>query len=141
VDTLQIKGNAVTIPTSAYSSVANGQIAVAVPRSTSYTTLQSLSFTSAGSPALIVASFTANNTSGRSHSVTAVIKKGGTIIYTQKRAVTTGVIHFNISFTDFSTTAGSLTYTLEARNNGGSVNSSSGTNADERSLAVIEVKK
>jgi len=139
VDTLQIKGNAVTVPTSAYSSVATGTAAVTVAKSSSYTGIQSLSFTSVGSPALIFASFTANSTSGRSHNVTAVVKKGGTIIYTQTRGVSNGVIHFNISFTDFSTAAGSVTYTLEARNNGNF--SSSGTSADERSLAVIEVKK
>ena len=139
VDTLQIKGNAVTVPTSAYSSAANGQAVVTVAKSSSYTGIQSLSYTSNGSPALIFASFTAINSGGRSHNVTAVVKKGGTIIHTQTRGVSNGVIHFNISFTDFSTAAGSVTYTLEARNNGNF--QSSGTGADERSLAVIEVKK
>jgi hypothetical protein len=140
VDSLQIKGNAVTIPTSAFTSAQ-----VNVGSGAGDVTVQSLTYTSSGAPALIVASAKALPSSGRSHGVLAKIKRNGVTLLEQKKGGSgsaTGHHYFSISFTDFSTSTGTRTYTLTLDNTGGSPKGSANTSyVTDRSLAVIEVKK
>ena len=137
VDTLQIKDNAVSLPSSAFTA---SQINVA--NSDGEVTIQSVSYTSSGAPALIFASFKAVPSSGRSHSVTARVKRGTSTIFTQT-LTGAGVTHFfSFSLTDFDGSAGSTTYTLTAQNNGSSSQTAATTSyVTDRSLAVLEVKK
>lgn len=140
VDSLQIKGNAVTIPTSAFTSAQ-----VNVGASAGDVTVQSLTYTSSGAPALIVASAKALPSSGRSHGVLAKIKRNGVTLLEQKKGGSgsaTGHHYFSISFTDFSTSTGTRTYTLTLENTGSNPKGSATTSyVTDRSLAVIEVKK
>lgn len=136
VDSLQIKGNAVTIPSSAFTA---SQINV------SYTsgevTVQTLSYTSSGSPALIVASLKAVGATGRSHPISVKIRRNGVELIEQQMAGT-GDHYVSVSFTDFGNSSGTVTYTLTldnlTTNPKGTTSTSLVTN---RSLAVIEVKK
>ena len=137
VDTAQIKNNAVSLPSSAFTS---GQIVVV--NTANQVTIQTVSYTSTGSPALIFASFKAVPSSGRSHSVTARIKRGGTTIFTQTLTGAGQTHFFSFSLTDFDGSAGSVTYTLTAENNGSSSQTAATTSyVTDRSLAVLEVKK
>lgn len=123
VDTLKIAGNAVTIPSSAYttSEVSN-------------TTAQTITWTSSGAPTFVAASWTQNG-SGQygNYSGTVQIKYGSTVLWTQTlpgdngRNVQRAV---NISFTP---SAGSATVTL--------VCVGSQYKMKNRSLFALETKK
>ena len=140
VDSLQIKGNAVTIPTSAFTSSQ-----INIQASAGDVTVQTLTYSSIGAPALIIASAVALPSGGRSHGVLAKIKRNGVTILEQKKGgagSATGHHYFSISFTDFSTSTGTRTYTLTLDNTGSNPKGSSTTSfVTDRSLAVIEVKK
>ena len=135
VDSLQIKGNAVTIPSSAYTA---SQINVGA--SSGDVTVQTITYTSVGSPALIIASCQGAPSSGRGHSATLKIKRNGTTIVEQRQAG--GTLTWAISATDFFTGTGTRTYTVTIDNLGSNPKSSATTTfVTLRSLAVIEVKK
>lgn len=141
VDTLQIKGNAVTIPSSVTTAAS-----VSVPSSSNQVTVQTLTFTSTGAPLLVFGTVEANPSSGRAHSVTIRIKKNGTTIFTQTKAGATNDpgrnFDFAFSFTDSNTTVGSITLTMTAENNGSSPQASATTSTVfNRSLACLEVKR
>jgi hypothetical protein len=139
VDTLQIKGNAVTIPSSSFTATQMN-----VGASSGDLTVQTITYTSSGAPALIIASVVAFPSSGRSHSVMVKVKRNGTTLIQQRKTGSgaAGQHYFSISFTDFNASAGSNTYTLTLDNEGGSSNVSATTSyTTNRSLAVIEVKK
>ena len=108
VDTLQIKGNAVTIPSSVTTAAS-----VNITSSQNEVIVQTLSFTSTGAPLLVFATVEANPSSGRAHSVTIRIKKNGTTIFTQTKAGGTNApgrdFDFAFSFTDANTTVGIVT--------------------------------
>ena len=141
VDTLQIKGNAVTIPSSVTTSAS-----VSVSASSNEVTVQTLTFTSTGAPLLVFGTVEANPSSGRGHSVTIRIKKNGTTIFTQNKAGGTGAANrnfdFAFSFTHTNTTVGSITLTMTAENNGSTPQASAMTSTVfNRSLACLEVKR
>ena len=141
VDTLQIKGNAVTIPSSVTTSAS-----VSVAASSNEVTVQTLTFTSTGAPLLVFGTVEANPSSGRGHSVTIRVKKNGTTIFTQNKAGGTGAANrnfdFAFSFTHTNTTVGSITLTMTAENNGSTPQASAMTSTVfNRSLACLEVKR
>ena len=139
VDSLQIKGNAVTIPSSSFTA---SQINVGA--SAGDVTVQTVTYSSTGAPALIIASLVALPSSGRSHGVSAKIKRNGVTVLEQVKygSGVDGNHYFSITFTDFNNSSGTNTYTLTVDNLGSSSKSSATTSyVTDRSLAVIEVKK
>jgi len=137
VDTAQIKNNAVSNAASAFTA---GNISVV--NSDNEVTIQTVSHTATGASVLIFASFKAVPSSGRSHSVTARVKRSGSTIFTQTLTGVGETHFFSFSLTDFSASAGSVTYTLTAENNGTSPQAAATTSTvSSRSLALLEVKK
>lgn len=135
VDSLQIKGNAVTIPSSAYTASQ-----INVSGSAGDVTVQTITYTSVGSPALIIASCQGAPSSGRGHSATLKIKRNGTTIVEQRQSG--GTLTWAVSATDFFTGTGTRTYTVTIDNLGSNPKASATTTyVTLRSLAVIEVKK
>jgi hypothetical protein len=135
VDTLQIKGNAVTIPSSAYTASQ-----INVSGSSGDVTVQTVTYTSVGSPALIIASCQGAPSSGRGHSATLKIKRNGTTIVEQRQSG--GTLTWAVSATDFFTGTGTRTYTVTIDNLGSNPKASATTTSVTlRSLAIIEVKK
>ena len=125
VDTLKIAGNAVTIPTSAYSAsqVIN-------------TTAQTVTWTSTGAPTFIAASWTQDGSGSQGgYSGDVEIRYGSTVLWSQtfpgdnSRKVQRAV---NISFTP---SAGSATVTLIC------TNGNSQYKMSNRSLFALETKK
>lgn len=126
VDTLQIKGQAVTIPTSAYTTTEiNNTIA------------QTVTWTSTGATTFIAASWTQDG-SGNSgdYGGTVQIKYGSTVLWTQsftgQQNARKQQQAVNISFTP---SAGSATVTLVGANTDGTYKMSN------RSLFALETKK
>lgn len=135
VDSLQIKGNAVTIPSSAYTASQ-----INAPASSGDVTVQTITYTSVGSPALIIASCQGAPSSGRSHAAMLKIKRNGTTIVEQRQG--SGTLTWAVSATDFFTGTGTRTYTVTIANLGSNPKGSATTTfVTLRSLAVIEVKK
>jgi len=126
VDTLQIKGQAVTIPTSAYSTgVINNTIA------------QTVTWTSTGAPTFVAASWTQDGSGGSGdYGGTVQIKYGSTVLWTQSYTGQQNARKqqqaVNISFTP---SVGSATVTLVGINTDGTYKMSN------RSLFALETKK
>jgi len=126
VDTLQIKGQAVTIPTSAYST---GEV--------NNTTAQTVTWTSTGAPTFVAASWTQDGSGNTgNYGGTVQIKYGSTVLwtqsYTQQANARKQQQAVNISFTP---SVGSATVTLVCTNTDGSYKMSN------RSLFALETKK
>ena len=126
VDTLQIKGQAVTIPTSAYST---GEV--------NNTTAQTVTWTSTGAPTFVAASWTQDGFGGSgNYGGTVQIKYGSTVLWTQSYTGQQNVRKqqqaVNISFTP---SVGSATVTLVGTNTDGTYKMSN------RSLFALETKK
>ena len=132
VDTLQIKGNAVTIPSSFFlASQINAQ---------SETQVADVSYTSTGAPAFIIGSCQGAPSSGRSHSAMLRIKRNGSTIVQQR--LSGGTLTFALTCSDNNPTAGTRTYTMHVENLGTNPKASATTtHVTLRSLAVFEVKK
>lgn len=126
VDTLQIKGQAVTIPTSAYTTTEiNNTIA------------QTVTWTSTGATTFIAASWTQDGSGGSGdYGGTVQIKYGSTVLWTQsftgQQNARKQQQAVNISFTP---SAGSATVTLVGANTDGTYKMSN------RSLFALETKK
>jgi hypothetical protein len=143
VDSLQIKGNAVTIPTSVFTAAQ-----VNVGASSGETTVQSLSYTSTGAPVLLIGAVTALPTTGRSHAVLVKIKRqissGNTTTVLEQRksgSGTDGQHFFSLSVTN-QPSAGVVTYILTLENLGSTPMAAATTSeVTNRHLAAIEVKK
>jgi hypothetical protein len=127
VNTINIAGNAVTIPSSAYAAAATGY-------SDGGTLLQSVSFTSSGAPVYVsgfhMASGDANNAG-----VTTRIYRDGILVSSTGTSGTTNSIHTGtISFTE-TPGAGYHTYEMYGYAKGGLVSSTN------RSLMCLEMKR
>ena len=133
VGTIKIANNAVTIPTSAFTSASK-------TINTSETTVQSLTFTSTGAPVQInfVCGCSIAYSFGGAPSVTFYLYRGDTLVETFTGSA--GAQNFTttvaIAYLDTDTTTGSRTYTVKAVRSGGL-----GTTVNRRSLTTLEVKK
>lgn len=153
VDTLQIAGNACTVPTSAYTATS-----VSLTNSQGEVTVQTISYTASGVPVLLTGAFVALPNSGRSHQVRAQIKQtfsNGTseVVLTQEKAGSgsgTGNHYFNLTVTHTPVTAvgsttpatGTVTYILTYENLGATAQAAAiGSAVSDRHLSGIEVKK
>lgn len=133
VTTLKIAGNAVTIPTSAYTE---GSISI----STSWTTICSITFTSTGA-AVHLKCTCILYTSSAAWNFDVQLLKGATSIWSVNNIMVGSgsnlgakAVSFGIDNTPGS---GSVTYYLQAKAESGS----SGTYAKNRSILALEVKK
>ena len=153
VDTLQIAGNAVTVPSAAFTAGVES-----ISNSEGEVTVQTVQYTSSGSPSLLMGAFKALPSSGRSHRVQAQIKQvfsNGTssVVLTQIKGGSgsaTGHHYFNLSVTHTPTTAagsdtpasGLVTYILTCENLGTNpLGSATTSTVSDRHLSSIEVKK
>ena len=120
VDTLQLAGQAVTIPVSAHTAGSQ------TINDGSTDSVQSAAITSTGAPVLIIASLDSDDTAGG----TMIIKRGSTTLATV--SLVNGATTYSIQDTPG---AGSVTYYIYVGASGDNVN------VTERSLLLLETKK
>jgi hypothetical protein len=126
VDTLQIKGNAVTVPSSAFTAAA-----VNAP-----TTAQSVSWTASGATVFIAASWTQNGSGNAgNYGGTVYLKYGGTTLWSQSFNGSNGQAVQRAANISFVPSAGTATITLESVGYDGTYTMSN------RSLFALETKK
>ena len=126
VDTLQIKGNAVTVPSSAFTAAAVN----------SPTTAQSVSWTASGATVFIAASWTQNGSGNAgNYGGTVYLKYGGTTLWSQSFNGTNGRAVQRAANISFVPSAGTATITLESVGYDGNYQMSN------RSLFALETKK
>jgi hypothetical protein len=134
IDTNEIKPFAVTIPTSVYSAAG-----LTIPTTTGvWNDIQSLTFTSTGSPILITYAFNYQGTGTGSNDQMEIrlVRGASTQLYIS--AVSLGEnIPLSASYLDTTTTAGSRTFKLQAKLNTGI----SGMQIFNRVLTALEVKR
>lgn len=153
VNTLQIAGNAVTVPTAAFTAAS-----VTLNYNQGEVTVQTISYTASGVPVLLTGAFVAIPNSGRSHRVRAQIKQtfsNGTseVVLTQRKGGSgsgTGHHYFNLTVTHTPVTAvgsttpatGTVTYILTYENLGVTAQAAAiASTVSDRHLSGIEVKK
>lgn len=134
VDTLNIQNQAVTIPSSAFTSSASGvSTGTGDPE-----TIQSLSFTSSGAPVIVSTSFlySGNTTGGKGVSVK--IYRGGTEVYDSGNTYVAGTNEtpFSASIVD-NPPAGTVTYSVTITK----LQGTGGVLASARSLYTLEAKR
>jgi hypothetical protein len=132
VNTINIANQAVTIPSSSYTTSAS-----TFTQGTVWHDVQTLTYTSSGAPTLVTYSFTYNGTGTGSNSLMNVrIIRGTTEIYFA--AVSLGEnLPLSASVLDINTTTGSRTYKVQL-----SVQTSFGSmTVTNRSLTTLEVKR
>ncbi|WP_444452577.1 hypothetical protein ACTTAI_16375 [Rhodobacter capsulatus] len=133
VDTLQIAGNAVTIPTSAFAA---SELALPVTIGP-YNVVQSVSYTSTGAPVLISFGFSFFGTGTTdSDSITIRVRRGATTLYSATCSLLAD-IPISGTLIDANAATGARTYTLEIAIN----TTVSSLSIRNRSLTAIEVKK
>jgi len=126
VDTLQIKGNAVTVPSSAFTAAAVN----------SPTTAQSVSWTASGATVFIAASWTQNGSGNAgNYGGTVYLKYGGTTLWSQSFNGSNGQAVQRAANISFVPSAGTATITLESVGYDGTYTMSN------RSLFALETKK
>lgn len=131
VNTINLAGQAVTIPVSAYTegSLSNS--------SSAEQTIQTAAITSSGAPITIIASFTtiAGDGFGGSTSTEIRLRRNGTQIAYSKIWSTGSEFPFAATYRD-TPGAGSVTYTLTVVQN-----TASGTSTQSRSIILLETKR
>lgn len=126
VDTLQIKGNAVTVPSSAFTAAAANSPATA----------QSVSWTASGATVFIAASWTQNGSGNAgNYGGTVYLKYGGTTLWSQAFNGTNGQPVQRAVNISFVPSVGTATITLESVGYDGNYQMSN------RSLFALETKK
>lgn len=137
VSTIKIADQAVTIPSSTYSS---GDVSIAQTTGAFNTTVQTVVYTSTGAPVQLnfVCGLDISVSFSGSVTVTFALYRGNTLI--QEFVGSSGASDFEtsvaIAYIDNNDTAGERTYTIKARRTGGE-----GAIASKRSLTALEVKK
>ena len=127
MDTLQIKGNAVTVPSSAFTAGA-----VNSPT----TNAQSVYWTASGATVFIAASWTQNGSGNAgNYGGTVYLKYGGTTLWSQSFSGTNGRAVQRAVNISFVPSAGTATITLESVGYDGNYQMSN------RSLFALETKK
>ena len=132
ITTLKIAGQAVTLPSSAYTA---GSASIG----TTYVDIQTITYTSTGAPTAISFSFLMENPNGSNLGFKALIDRNGTTIFESGGDVVVlnngAASAFSASITE-SPPAGSVTYTLRTKMSAGS-----GVLAKNRSITVLETKR
>ena len=133
VDTLQIAGNAVTVPTSVFSASL-----LSIPTvQEQYNVVQSLSYTSTGARVLIFFGFSFYGTGTTdSDFITIRVRRGTTTLYSATCSLLSD-IPISGSLMDADASAGSRTYTLEIAIN----TSVSSLGIRNRTLTAVEIKR
>ena len=139
VETLKIAGQAVTIPSSSFTSSGT-----TISNGSTYTDLATITFTSTGNPVTINASaYFKNFASNQGASYYFRLVRGSTSLTEQNLQI--GAVDISsgsgtmgsMAFLDTSTTTGSRTYKIQARRQSGNGN----ITALNRSITAIEVKR
>ena len=134
ITTLKLSGQAVTIPSSAYT--AGG---ISIP--TTYVDIQSVTYTSTGAPTIISFSHLMDNMGVSGEKYRVLLARNGTTIYETLGDIfmsdSTVLNPFSASISD-TPPAGSVTYTLRAKQNMSGVDVAFSRN---RSITALETKR
>lgn len=134
ITTLKLSGQAVTIPSSAYT--AGG---ISIP--TTYVDIQSVTYTSTGAPTIISFSHLMDNMGVSGEKYRVLLARNGTTIYETSGDIfmsdSTVLNPFSASISD-TPPAGSVTYTLRAKQNMSGVDVAFSRN---RSITALETKR
>ena len=135
VDTLELAGQAVTIPTSAYLSGDVSLVGQDV-----WHEVQTLTYTSTGNPVLInfVCGAEIDIAFSGDSTVTLGLYRGATLIeeFVGSKGVDNFTTSVSVAYLDEDTSTGSRTYTVKAKRLGGE-----GAIISKRSLTTLEVKR
>ena len=129
VDTLEIAGQAVTIPVSSFN------ISTINLSTLTYSTLGSVSFTSTGSPCLVICTFNGKSSQGGGELLNLRLMDGAAVLHTRDHYLNSDKIECVTFVYSFSLPSGSQTVTLEVKAQ------NSGATGRATAMALLETKR